>query len=253
MVESISIGTLSGSDLLNTDPASFALGGTPLSPVPDNSGSGGYSGSASPFPSGVATATGESTVSQTSNQSPALVSGSIATPELWDALMANAPDLATQLKYGNIFELNHVSPVMQGAKPLGSSGSASTSITAGKLDPAPVFEWTIPLGYGGTPPTTPQLLNRFGIKVFDDTNTLVFDSGVLTEGTTDGTIQNTGNTVVFIPRLSDWRTNVTNAVGTTAKTFRWVAYGGFFGDETLQSNVLTGDYWSSKGEITVMP
>ena len=75
--ESVSIGSLSGSDLLNTDPASFALGGTPLSPVPDNSGSGGYSGSASPFPSGVGTATGESTVSQTSNQSPALVSGSV--------------------------------------------------------------------------------------------------------------------------------------------------------------------------------
>ena len=132
-------------------------------------------------------------------------------------------------------------------------GSDAGDVDCGKLDPASVFEWTIPLGSGGTPQTTPQLLNRFGIKVFDDTNTLVFDSGVLAEGTTDGTIQITGNTVVFIPRLTDWRTNVTSAVGTTAKTFRWVAYGGFFGDETLQSNVLTGDYWSSKGQITVMP
>ena len=79
--ESISIGSLSGSDLLNTDPASFALGGTPLSPVPDTSGSGGYSGSASPFPSGVGTATGGSTVSQTSNQSPAPVSGSVASAD----------------------------------------------------------------------------------------------------------------------------------------------------------------------------
>lgn len=105
----------------------------------------------------------------------------------------------------------------------------------------------------GSPPTTPQLLNRFGIKIFDDTDTLVFDSGVLSEGTTNGTMQITENAVVFIPQLSEWRTNVTNRVGATAKTFRWLVYGGFFGDETLQSNITTGDYWSSAGQITVTP
>ena len=62
-----------------------------------------------------------------------------------------------------------------------------------------------------------------------------------------------GNTVKYIPRLNDWRSNITSRVGTSSRSFRWVVYGGFFGDETLQGDITTGNYWSSAGVIVVVP
>jgi hypothetical protein len=88
---------------------------------------------------------------------------------------------------------------------------------------------------------------------FDDTDTMVYDTQILTIGLGDGEMQVTGNTVKYIPRLNDWRSNITSRVGTSSRSFRWVVYGGFFGDETLQGDITTGNYWSSAGVIVVVP
>ena len=169
--------------------------------------------------------------------------------ELWDALMASAPNLATKFQYAEIFELNHVSPLMEGAKPLGSSVPLSKSITVRTVEPSPVFQWTIPVA--DVPHQSTQLLNDFGIMIFDETDGLVYDSGVLA----DGSVLIVGNHASFIPGLIDWRANVTSLVGTAPKTFRWIVYGGYYVSETGEPYALldTGAYWSSHGEIIVTP
>ena len=162
--------------------------------------------------------------------------------------MAKNPNLATKLHYGEIFEHNHVSPVLIGVQPSGSTGIANPA-SLKKSDPSPIFIWTIPIGSDGKT----QLLNRFGIKIFDAAGTVVYDSGTLPVGTTNGTIQISGVEVRFAPKLVNWQTKIISRVGSAPATFRWVAYGGFYGDETLQTDILTGEYWSSTGEFNVVP
>lgn len=169
--------------------------------------------------------------------------------ELWDSLMSTAPNLATKLQYAEIFELNHVSPNIVGAQIIGSAAPATKSLSVTKTGPSPKFTWKIPVDSNGTG----QLLNGFGVLIFDDTNATVFDSGVLTTGNADGEVQIVGNTAKYIPKLSTWSSSIASKVGTTPRTFRWVVYGRFFGDETLQGNITTGDYWSGAAEIIVSP
>ncbi len=138
--------------------------------------------------------------------------------------------------------------------PLGSSAPPSKSITVRKVDPSPVFQWTIPVA--DAPHQSTQLLNHFGIMIFDETDALVYDSGVLAEGPADGNVFFVGDHASFIPRLTDLRANVTNFVGTVPKTFRWIVYGGYYVDyisETPEVLLDTGAYWSSHGEIIVTP
>ena len=169
--------------------------------------------------------------------------------ELWDALISTAPNLDAKLRYADIFQLNHVSPQIEGARMIGSPNAFTTNLTVAKSDLSPVFSWKIPLDSDNSG----QLLNRFGVMFFDDTDTMVYDTQILTIGLGDGEMQVTGNTVKYIPRLNDWRSNITSRVGTSSRSFRWVVYGGFFGDETLQGDITTGNYWSSAGVIVVVP
>lgn len=98
--------------------------------------------------------------------------------QLWSALIKNAPDLETKLKYGSIFSLNGVSPNLSGAMAaIGSTTPPQISFTLTKGSPPPVFVWEEPtVGVLGTTP----LLTKFGIKLFDDSDTEVFDTGYLT-------------------------------------------------------------------------
>ncbi|MEZ6035572.1 MAG: choice-of-anchor D domain-containing protein [Planctomycetaceae bacterium] len=172
--------------------------------------------------------------------------------DLWNSLIDTASDLSTKFKYAEIFELNHISPVMVGTQAVGSSGASSKSLIIMKNDPAPVFFWDVPLGHD----FSTQLLHRFGIAIYDESDTLVYDSGLLSVGTTDGTLQYVGDRLRFVPSLTDWRTNVTNTVSGTPKTFRWVAYGGGRFTDTgdiSDTTFITGLYWSSFAEITVLP
>ncbi len=174
--------------------------------------------------------------------------------ELWDALLIQFPAMNDQLALGTLFETHHVSPKLVGAAGSGSTSPPSKSITIRKFDPPPMFSWNIPVGNGAQPPATnPQLLNRFGIRIFDSTNAIVFDSGYLKEGTAQGAVQISGNVATYFPSFSDWQSKVAVGVGTVNATFRYIVYGGYFGDETLQSNIQTGDYWSSPGQIVVQP
>ena len=81
--------------------------------------------------------------------------------DLWDTLIVTAPDLATKLGYGEIFELNHVSPNIIGARANGTS-TPLMSITINASDPQPTFHWEIPDGYSTNAAVPgPPLLNRF--------------------------------------------------------------------------------------------
>ena len=88
--------------------------------------------------------------------------------------------------------------------------------------------------------------------IFDDTDALVYDSGVRSIGNSSGQVKVSGNAAMFTPTATEWTANVTNHVSSAPRTFRWIVYGEFAGDN-FTSAILTGAYWSASGEIIVTP
>lgn len=118
--------------------------------------------------------------------------------ELWDALMSNAPDLATKLKYGEIFELNGVSPTVLGGVASLSSSPPTKSLTVKKADAAPTLVWSVPVAHDGTT----RLLSEFGVLFFDDSGNEIFDTGYLPIGPSPGMLKLTGTEYEVCPRCA---------------------------------------------------
>jgi hypothetical protein len=173
--------------------------------------------------------------------------------QLWDALMSNAPDLATKLKYGEIFELNGVSPTILGGVASLSISPPTKTLTVMKADPAPTLVWSVPVAHDGTTP----LLKKFGVRFFDDTGNEVFNTGYLPIGPNPGMLKVTGTQYEYVPDASTWA-QVTNLVGSTSRKFRWVVYGSAVFSAFPPSSDFpvpfdTGPYWSGVGEVEVLP
>ncbi len=101
-------------------------------------------------------------------------------------------------------------------------------------------------------------MTKVGIKLFDDSDNEVFDTGYLT-GTQ---ILPYGTTPVQSSYSLDpafWA-KVTGKIGSNPRSFRYVVYGGadFFrakneGSQVISVDFITGVYWSNVGEIIVQP
>lgn len=160
---------------------------------------------------------------------------------VWNKLLANAPDFAAKLEYATIFEAHNVSPKLKGAiGPAGGAPDKNITLPAASLPPE--LQWVIPTAPAiGSYPATGHLLNRFGIKFFDQNGTQIFDSGFLTTGSASGELQITGDDASFIPKTADWSTIKAGRLGTP---LTWVVYGGHAWFEG------TAKYWSSAGTVT---
>ncbi len=168
----------------------------------------------------------------------------VQTSTLWSALASGAPNDSV-MKYGAIFEMNHVSPTNLAFSIPGAAGTAwSQSTHAGIL---PVFQFEIPLDSTGTI----QLLDQFGIKVFDHNFVEIYDTAdtapptnpFLASGPGIGQLNDTANPNVkqFTPILGAW-----NKISSVQGTKYWVVYG-------REQDTGADGYWSDKRVFTIVP
>ncbi len=164
--------------------------------------------------------------------------------QLWDAIKANAGgNNKLVIDYGSLFEWNHVSPESVGTR-LAIGGALVNAWSLGS-DPVPIFEWKIPVNSNGG-----QLLDRFGIKIFDQNFKQIFDSRTATKpylstaptvGLGRVSINNTTNVAQLRLWNADWLPLARAQLG---KQIHIVIYG---------ATNETGDYWSEMQTLTINP
>lgn len=117
---------------------------------------------------------------------------------LWNQLVSNAPTAADVIDYGAIFQAHNVSPAPD---PASVNGAIAEGLS-------PEFSWDIPVGGDTSHGYSNALLNDFGIIIYDESYSPVYDSGFL------------GDVDSLTLEELDWASIVVNG-----GVYRWVAYG----------------------------
>ncbi|MBL8810596.1 MAG: choice-of-anchor D domain-containing protein [Planctomycetaceae bacterium] len=166
--------------------------------------------------------------------------------DLRGKLFGSAPDLDTKLKYSRIFALNRVSPKVEGAGPtIVKSSLPVLNFSTTKTGAPPALFWNSPLARGGG-----SVFTRFGIRIFDDKDMEIYDSGLLANNKLAYFGDNGYGTTLDSVAWS----GVVGTVGASPKSFRWVVYGcADWINHMTETEFLSGQYWSSSGEIIVAP
>jgi hypothetical protein len=171
--------------------------------------------------------------------------------ELWDKLVEGAAGNPQRIAdYGAIFEAHNVSPT---ALAMTVGGTPVTVVAGGGS--APDARWDIPQGSPGTG----DVLNRFGVKVFDENMVEILDTGLLIaapSGAPPGpgeyarATSPAGVSGVWTPSATDWGTisGAGTATPGTTLTRYWVVYGTYDSDD---DSTISGAYWSDLRRIDV--
>jgi hypothetical protein len=139
-----------------------------------------------------------------------LVANQVTTiDQLWSVLTAGA-SLQQKNDYAAIFAEHGV-----GADDLQITAGGQPTVTLSASDAAPTFEWQIPQGSGSVGDVMAE--NKFGIRIYNQQDNVVFDSGILAVAVL--AIDN-NRKAKWTPTINEWNTIKAN-IGTN----RFVVYG----------------------------
>jgi hypothetical protein len=171
---------------------------------------------------------------------------------LWDRLVDDAAGDAQKIAdYGAIFEAHNAAPT---ALAMTVGGNPVTVVAGGAG--APEGRWDIPQGNPavGSFAATGDVLNHFGVKVFDEYMVELLDTGFLPKNETavpvPGEYEVVGTTAIWTPTAANWdaiRGAGAAAPGSTLTRY-WVVYGGY---QRTNDDPVTGPYWSDLRTIDV--